>query len=56
MIKDYQEILNKRVEINNTAGKYITELIKTLRETFPVRENKRRHDDSNSNNMTNGEK
>ena len=55
VIKDYQEILNKRVEINNSAGKYITELIKTLRQNFPVRDNKRRYDDSN-NNLTNGEK
>lgn len=55
VIKDYQKILNKRVEINNSAGKYITELIKTLRQNFPVRDNKRRYDDSN-NNLTNGEK
>lgn len=55
VIRDYQEILNKRVEINNSTGKYITELIKTLRQTFPVRDNKRRYEDSN-NLLTNGEK
>lgn len=30
-------MLNKRNEINTGVGRYITELIKTLRETFPVR-------------------
>lgn len=37
VIKQYQEVLNKRSEINVGMGKYIGELIRTLRETFPAR-------------------
>ena len=37
--------MTKRSEINASGGKYIMELIKTIRETFPIRDgNKRRED------------
>ncbi len=50
-IKEYQELLAKRSEGNVGVGRYIVELIKTLRETFPQRENKRKQEE-----MGNGEK
>jgi hypothetical protein len=43
-IKEYQEILAKRSEINNTGARYIVDLIRTIRETFPIRDNKRREE------------
>jgi hypothetical protein len=44
-IREYQEILSRRTEINGSVGRYIVDLIKTLRETFPQRDNKKNKED-----------
>ncbi len=54
-IKEYQEILAKRNEINSTGARYIVDLIKTIRETFPVRENKRREEIGEKENLAKGQ-